>query len=86
MEESSQLALTLVSVEALVEAWQDTQEDLKLLLSPTLASELSKAPELRAQYRKVCVTGMWIMKKCFRRCSLYLYAIYLKKDCKIMLK
>ncbi|XP_063870908.1 dynein axonemal heavy chain 10-like isoform X4 [Scylla paramamosain] len=52
-EEASQLAGTLVSVEALVEAWQDTQENVKLLLSHTLASEFSKAPELRARYRKL---------------------------------
>ncbi|XP_045101948.1 dynein-1-alpha heavy chain, flagellar inner arm I1 complex-like isoform X2 [Portunus trituberculatus] len=52
-EEASRLAGTLVSVEALVEAWQDTQENVKLLLSHTLASGFSKAPELRARYRKL---------------------------------
>ena len=61
-EEASQLAGTLVSVEALVEAWQDTQENVKLLLSHTLASGFSQAPELRARYRKVSIASLNITK------------------------
>ncbi|XP_050721570.1 uncharacterized protein LOC127001253 isoform X3 [Eriocheir sinensis] len=52
-EEADRLAKTLVSVEALVEAWQVTQEDVKLLLSSALASEHPNASELRARYRQL---------------------------------
>lgn len=62
MEEASKLAKTLVAVEALVEAWQVTQEDVKLLLSSALSSELPNASELRARYRQVGSTSPMITR------------------------
>lgn len=53
LNEASLLARTLVSVEELVEAWQDTQGDVCLLLSPLLTPALEETPEIRAKHRQV---------------------------------
>lgn len=66
VEEATGLAKTLVSVEALLEAWQITQEDVKLLLSSALASELPNTSELRARYRQVCCSSKVIVKNMIR--------------------
>lgn len=42
-----------MSVEELVEAWQDTQGDVCLLLSPLLTPALEETPEIRAKHRQV---------------------------------
>lgn len=47
-----------------MEAWQVTQEDVKLLLSSALASEHPNASELRARYRQVRYAGTLIGKEC----------------------
>lgn len=47
-----------------MEAWQVTQEDVKVLLSSALASEHPNASELRARYRQVGYTGTLIVKEC----------------------
>ncbi|KAK3856109.1 hypothetical protein Pcinc_037532 [Petrolisthes cinctipes] len=53
LNEASLLARTLVSVEELVEAWQDTQGDVCLLLSPLLTPALEETPEIRAKHRQL---------------------------------